>query len=104
MRRFSGFARLTVLLLVIAAMLASPAPAAAQTLRDLNQTLDRIEPSVSQGVGNPDAASEGERARIISPFQDEPRLGRLWRIHCEIWTVLLSRGLHNAVGRAGSCD
>jgi hypothetical protein len=41
------------------AMLLAAAPiAAAQSLGDLNRRLNQIEPQVSEGVGNPEAASE----------------------------------------------
>src|SRR5947209_17789952 len=36
----------------------SQRPALAQTLRGLNETLDRIEPSVAQGISNPGSASD----------------------------------------------
>ncbi|HKV55832.1 MAG TPA: tetratricopeptide repeat protein [Candidatus Binataceae bacterium] len=58
MRRFSEFPRVSVFLLICAAALLGVRPASAQTLRDLNATLAEIEPQVSQGVSNPQMASD----------------------------------------------
>jgi hypothetical protein len=61
MRKLSNLARLMLIMLAIVAaivIVAGRRPAIAQTLHSLNETLDRIEPDVAQGVSNPDAASE----------------------------------------------
>ncbi len=119
-RTFSGFAHLMVLLLVVAAMLASPRPAAAQTLRDLNQTLDQIEPRVSQGVGNPDAASEAidrldqaeaDFARVAEEGRvDQEELlatyNRLERMLDQMYQTYENRkdACINTLDRGGNCD
>jgi hypothetical protein len=109
-----------LLLLVIAAIFASPSRAAAQTLRDLNETLDQIEPQVAQGVSNPDAASgaidrldqaEADFARVAEQGRvDQEELletyRRLERMLDQMYQTYQNRkeACINTIDRGGNCD
>jgi outer membrane protein assembly factor BamD (BamD/ComL family) len=89
MRKIVDFARLApaFLLIVIAA---NPRPAAAQTLRGLNETLDTIEPRVAEGVANPEAASEAID-RLDQVEADFARLAEAGRVDQEELLVTYHR-------------
>jgi hypothetical protein len=106
--------------LIAVLVVAGRRPAWAQSLRGLNETLDQIEPSVSQGISNPEVASdaidrldqaEADFARIA----EQGRVGqedlletyhRLERMLNQIYQTYQGRkdACINTIDHGGNCD
>src|SRR5438270_12035887 len=120
MNRFRRLAPFTITLLLISLLLVKLPRAAAQTLRDLNETLDQIEPSVSQGATNPNSAedaidrldqAEADFARVAEQGRvDQEELlttyHRLERMLDRMYQTYENQkeACIDTIGRGGNCD
>jgi hypothetical protein len=109
-----------IFLLLVGSLVVKPPYAAAQTLRDLNETLDQIEPRVSQGATNAEAASEAidrldqaeaDFARVAEQGRvDQEELlstyHRLERMLDRMYQTYENQkdACINTIGRGGNCD